>query len=101
MRIHVSKEASQDMDDIFVYWAERVGIDVADRLVDEIVERFSLLAQFPLVGRKCERIQPGALSFPVGKYVIYYRKSRAILQILHVFHGARDQARAFTLEGPL
>jgi toxin ParE1/3/4 len=101
MRIHVSKEASQDMDEIFVYWAERVGFDVADRLVDEIVERFALLVQFPLVGRKSDRIRPGTLSFPVGKYVIYYRKSRDIIQILHVFHGARDQARAFMQEGPL
>jgi toxin ParE1/3/4 len=101
MRIHVSKEASQDMDEIFVYWAQRVGFDVADRLVDEIVERFALLAQFPLVGHKCDRIQPGALSFPVGKYVIYYRKSRGIIQILHVFHGARDQARGFLQEGLL
>jgi len=101
MRIHVSKEASQDMDEIFVYWAERVGFDVADRLVDEIVERFALLTQFPLAGRKCDRIQPGAFSFPVGKYVIYYRKSRGILHILHVFHGARDQVGALKKEGPL
>jgi plasmid stabilization system protein ParE len=34
-----------------------------------------------------------------GKYLIYYRKKRGIIHILHVFHGARDQARAFRQQG--
>jgi plasmid stabilization system protein ParE len=39
MRIHVSKEAEQDLDEIFVYWARRAGLEVADRLVDAIQGR--------------------------------------------------------------
>jgi toxin ParE1/3/4 len=100
MRIHVSKEAEEDLDEIFVYWARRAGLEVADRLVDAIQGRFALLGEFSQVGRKCDEIAPGVLSFPAGKYLIYYRKARGIVQILHVFHGARDQARAFTQERP-
>ena len=94
MRFHVSKEAEQDLDEIFIYWAGRAGLEVADKLLDAIERRFALLGEFPNVGRKCGEIAPGVLSFPAGKYLIYYRKARGILQILHIFHGARDQAGA-------
>jgi hypothetical protein len=33
--------------------------------------------------------------FPAGKYLIYYRNTRRGTDILHIFHGARDQKRAF------
>jgi plasmid stabilization system protein ParE len=33
--------------------------------------------------------------FPAGKYLIYYRRTRHGTDILHIFHGARDQIRAF------
>jgi plasmid stabilization system protein ParE len=32
--------------------------------------------------------------FPAGKYLIYYRKTRRGTDILHIFHGARDQRTA-------
>jgi plasmid stabilization system protein ParE len=42
-----------------------------------------------------EDIAAGVKSFPAGKYLIYYRKTRRGTEILHVFHGAQDQRRAF------
>jgi plasmid stabilization system protein ParE len=36
----VSKDAETDLDEIFAYWAERASVDIADRLIDAIVERF-------------------------------------------------------------
>jgi toxin ParE1/3/4 len=99
MRFHVSKKAERELDEIFVYWAKRAGLDVADRLLESIEERFALLGDYPFVGRKRDDISPGVSSFLAGKYLIYYRKKRGIIHILHVFHGARDQARAFRQQG--
>jgi len=96
MRFRVSKEAEQDLDEIFVYWARNAGLEVADGIIDAIAERFALLGEFPNGGRRCDEIGPGVRTFPTGKYLIYYRKSRKTIEILHVFHGARDQRRAFT-----
>ena len=95
MRFHVSKTAERELDEIFVYWARRAGLDVADRLIDSIEERFALLGDYPLIGRKCDEIAPDVFRFLAGDYLIYYRKRRGVLSILHVLHGARDQARAF------
>ena len=50
MRYRVSKDANQDLDQIFLYWARRAGLKVADRLVDSILDRFWLLGEYPDAG---------------------------------------------------
>jgi toxin ParE1/3/4 len=95
MRYRLSRDAERDLDEIFVYWAKRASLEVADRLIDSIVDRFWLLAEYPDAGKPVEDIAAGVKSFPAGKYLIYYRKTRRGTEILHVFHGAQDQRRAF------
>lgn len=95
MQFHVTKMAERELDQIFVYWAQRAGVDIADKLIDSIEGRFALLGDYPFVGRKCDELAPGVFRFLAGDYLIYYRKRRSMIQIIHVIHGARDQARAF------
>jgi toxin ParE1/3/4 len=91
----VSKDAEKDLDEIFAYWAERASVNIADRLIDAIVERFWLLGEYPAAGRACDDIAPGVRCFPAGQYLIYYRKIRRGVEIAHVFRGARDQRKAW------
>lgn len=95
MRYRVSKAAQQDLDEIFLYWARRAGLRAADRLIDSITGRFWILGAHPSAGRPSEDIAAGVRCFPAGKYLIYYRKTRRGTDILHIFHGAREQKRAF------
>ena len=94
-RYRVSREASRDLDEIFLYWAKRAGLKIADRLIDGITERFWLLGEHPDAGRRSDDIAVGVKCFPAGKYLIYYRKTREAIDILHIFHGARDKEKAF------
>jgi toxin ParE1/3/4 len=49
------------------------SIDVANRLVDSIADRFFLLSGHPYLGRVCDDdFGAGSRSFPVGEYVIVY-----------------------------
>jgi len=82
--------AERDLDAIFLYWAERTSLQAADRLVDAITERFWLLGEHPEAGRSCPDIAREVRCFPAGRYLIYYRKLRRGVEILHIFHGARD-----------
>jgi toxin ParE1/3/4 len=93
-RYRVSKGAERDLDEIFVYWAKRTSVEVAGRLIDAIAERFGLIGGNPRCGRTCGDIAPGVRCFPAGKYLVYYRKMRQAVEILHVFHGAQDQKKA-------
>jgi toxin ParE1/3/4 len=94
-RYRVSKNARSDLDAIYRYWAERAGLDAADRLIDAIVDRFWVLAEHLEAGPAASDIAPGVRCFPAGKYLIYYRKARRGVEILHVFHGNRDQHKAW------
>ena len=95
MRYRITQGAERDLDEIFEYWARRASLEAADRVIDKITERFWLLGEHPDAGKPKDELAPGVKCFPAGKYLIYYRKRRSIIYILHVFHGARDQTRAF------
>ncbi len=99
MSYRVSRDAQRDLDEIFFYWAKRASLRVADRLIDRITDRFWILGEHPEAGRPAEDIATGVRCFPAGKYLVYYRKARTGIDILHVFHGARDQKRAFKKGG--
>jgi toxin ParE1/3/4 len=95
MSYRVSTDAERDADEIFLYWAKRASLRLADRLIESITDRFWLVGEHPDAGRPSEEIAPGVRCFAAGKYLIYYRRTRQGTDILHVFHGARDQKNAF------
>jgi toxin ParE1/3/4 len=92
MAHRVAPQAEAELDDIWYYVAKESGsIEIADRLIDSITERFYLLACHPHIGRhRDEDLRPGLRSFPVGEYVIIYRVEEKDVLILHVFRGSRD-----------
>jgi toxin ParE1/3/4 len=92
MAHRLAPEAEAELDDIWYYIAkESHSIDVADRVIDSITDRFFLLATYPHVGRRRdEDLRPGLRSFPVGEYVIIYRVEGEDVLILHVIRGSRD-----------
>jgi toxin ParE1/3/4 len=92
MAHRLAPEAEAALDDIWYYIAkESHSIEIADRVVDSITERFFLLAAYPHVGRRRdEDLRPGLRSFPVGEYVIIYRLEAEDVLILHVIRGSRD-----------
>jgi toxin ParE1/3/4 len=85
-------QADHDLDGIWGYIATESGsYDIADRLVDTIVDRFLLLATHPHIGRaRDEDLRPGLRSFPVGNYIILYRVHEGRVLILRILHGNRD-----------
>ena len=89
-RYRVSRDAERDLGGIFAYWAVRAGLDVAERLVDAIMDRSWLMGAYPEGGRTCSEIGPGFRCFPAAKYLIYYRKGRRGIEIFRILHGARS-----------
>jgi toxin ParE1/3/4 len=92
MAHRVSRRAEADLDDIWYYVAKESGsIEMGNRLIDSITNRFFLLANHPHLGRsRDEDFGIGSRSFPVGEYVIVYCVENEALLILRVAHGSRD-----------
>ncbi len=83
--------AEVELDEIWLWTAKESGsVDIADRLIDSITERFFLLARYPHMGRPRDDLRSGLRSFPVGRYVIIYRAGSEDVLILHIVAAARD-----------
>jgi toxin ParE1/3/4 len=65
------------------------SMEIADRFIDSITDRFFLLARHPNIGRPRDRdLRPSLRSFPVGNYVIIYRLDDEDVLILRVLRGS-------------
>ena len=88
----VAPQAETDLDDIWIYVARDSGsLDIANRLIDSITDRFLFLAGFPQAERSRERdFGAGTRSFPAGEFVIVYAVEGVDVLILRVVHGKRE-----------
>ena len=61
--------AEVELDEIWFWTAKESGsIEIADRLIDSLTERFFMLGRHPHVGRpRDDDLRPGLRSFPVGR----------------------------------
>ena len=92
MAHRVAPLAVADLDEIWFYVAKESGsVEMANRLIDTVTDRFIVLAAFPHIGRsRDEDFGPGCRSMIVGEYVIVYCVENGDVQILRVVHGRRD-----------
>ena len=86
--------ARGDLLDIWDYVAAD-SLTKADRLLDTINKQCEKLARFPEMGRARDELAPSLRSFPVGKYVIFYRPIEDGIEVVRVLHGKRDLREAF------
>jgi plasmid stabilization system protein ParE len=61
MAYRVSKDGERDLTEGFVYWATRAGVEVAERLIDTIAERFYFSTLMDKLGHSARLIALGVL----------------------------------------
>src|SRR3954454_11433058 len=96
MSYRLSPLAERDLDEIWSYVGEDATPTTADRLVDDIIHGFDLLAEQPGMGRARPEFGIGVRSFAVQNYVIYYRQEVNDVLIARVLHARRDQIAAWS-----
>ena len=88
-QFRVAPAARADLDEIWSYIAQD-NPEAADKFIRAIVSRFPALAARPELGRMREELSPRLRSFPIGRYVVFYRPMETGVEIARVLHGARD-----------
>lgn len=83
-----SLRARADLRRIHAYIAER-DPDIALDLITRLTTACEDLATMPEKGRKRDELALGLRSWPVDRYIIFYRIGREQLRIVRVLHGAR------------
>ena len=88
-RYRFTARASRDLDEIYEFIA-RDRPQAAAGVLDLIERKCEALVRFPEMGASREELAPRLRSFPVGKYVIFYRPAKDGIEVIRILHGARD-----------
>jgi toxin ParE1/3/4 len=94
MTIVRSALALQDYRDIWKYIAAD-NPDAADSLLAKIDLKLELYARYPKMGQNRDDLSPDIRSFPVGKYLVFYRARKDGIEVARVIHGARQLGSLF------
>jgi toxin ParE1/3/4 len=84
-----SPTSEEDLIDIWLYIAEDQPVN-ADRLLDRLNEAMIKLTEMPKMGVERSELIKGLRSYPVGKYILYYRINGDQLEIVRVLSSSRD-----------
>jgi len=90
MRFKVSKEARDDIREIGRYTQRKWGKDQRRHYLNDLNNKFELLAENPLLGRRCDNIRKGYFRFEYVSHVIFYRQEQDFIVITRVIHQSRD-----------
>lgn len=60
-----------------------------------LTEKCGLLAESPEMGRHREELSPRLRSFPVGRYVIFYRTAERGIEVARIVSAYRDIGQLF------
>ena len=93
-RILKRPRAKADLAEIWGYIAED-SEDRADAFIDVIDKKLSTLAENPGIGKARNELGEGVRSFPVGRYILFYRAIPEGIDVIRVLHGARDLNAVF------
>jgi toxin ParE1/3/4 len=93
-RIIQSPEAQNNLIEIWLYIAQE-NQAAADRLIDTINEKLILLSESSQLGQARPELAPLLRSFPVNKYLLFYRPIPGGIELVRVIHGARDIENLF------
>jgi toxin ParE1/3/4 len=94
MELIIAPSAQVDLLSIWEYVSRR-DIEKANALLDSFKEAFDLLVTFPEMGREREGSPRGVLSFSHEGYLVFYRLSANLVEVIRVLHSTRDYAGIF------
>jgi toxin ParE1/3/4 len=86
--IRRTAQAEADLIELWLYIAQD-NPSAADRLLDEIEDKFLLLAANPQLGPTRPDIAADCRYFPVGRYLILYRLIPDGIEVVRVVQGSR------------
>jgi toxin ParE1/3/4 len=94
MKLIISDQAVADLADVWSYIAGD-DVDAADRFVDTLYGQCEQLCHSPGMGRTRDEVLPGLRSFPVGRYIIFYRSRGNGVEIARILSAYRDIGSLF------
>lgn len=93
-KVKITEPAQSDLEEIWQYIGED-NVKAANNLMDELGNKFRLLAGKPDLGRERQELMLNLRAFPHKKYMIFYFPTDEGIEIFRVLHGSRDITQVF------
>jgi len=90
IRLVLRPAARQDIASIWLYTADRWGVDQADRYTSGIDREIQSALEFPAIGSAVEGLPNDYRKLSCGKHRIIYRHNDAELIVVRIIHERQD-----------
>jgi toxin ParE1/3/4 len=91
-------EALSDIDQLWDYYAEVAGREIADKILREIGKVVAAIADYPLAGRSRDELRAGLRSLAASPQVVFYRLREDRPEIVRVLDDRQDIGEIFSDE---
>ncbi len=90
-KYRISKQAIDDLNDIWIYTLQKWSKEQADRYYNLIIEEIEFVTDNFLVGKSAEQTRKNYRVTKVKSHLIFYRKvDNGIVEIVRVLHQRMD-----------
>jgi toxin ParE1/3/4 len=96
MRFFLSKQASLDIEDIYLYGFLNFGEEQADLYSSRMQKCVDILCANPEIGRLDTRINPAVRRFDFESHVIFYDIEDSAIFIVRILHRSMDFVQHLT-----
>jgi toxin ParE1/3/4 len=92
MDYKISKLASKDIEDIWLYTFEKWSVEQANRYYNLILDEIEFIAEHPYSGRNYNEVRKGYFRSIIKSHLIFYRinKNNDEVEIIRVLHQRMD-----------
>ena len=96
LKYQFTREADEDLDDIWFYGLGTWNVDQADRYYQQLIKMITHLSENPLHGKSEANIIESLRSYPSGSHRIYYMPEGDFITVIRVLHQSMDTERHIT-----
>ncbi|WP_031445646.1 type II toxin-antitoxin system RelE/ParE family toxin [Arenibacter algicola] len=90
-RFRISKQATNDLNDIWIYTFRKWSKDQADRYYNLIIEEIEFVADNFMTGKSVEQTRKGYRVTKIKSHLIFYKKAEdGIVEIIRILHQRMD-----------
>jgi toxin ParE1/3/4 len=90
----ISQPAIRDLESISSYFAD-VNVEAGEKFLKGFNKRCQQLASFPNIGRSYDDLQVGLRGLPLEGYIILYRATDNLIEIVRVASGRQELQSLF------
>lgn len=90
-KYRISKQAINDLNDIWVYTFNKWSKEQADRYYDLIIGEIEFIADNYLIGKSAEQTRKNYRLTKIKSHLIFYRKAEnEIVEVVRILHQRMD-----------